>query len=174
LIVVGLWVFSYQSRIDIRFPVRAGNTRRQIFANQGLILFLGCEQYPVDEPGTVIFGRYEVPEIFNANYWTGSTLGFFRRTTQVPFQSTLTKTGFWVPRSNRGWMNRNAVSVPYWSLATTMTIILLAMLQRRLRARQRHREGLCPVCGYDLRATPDRCPECGAEAKPGVAGTGRA
>jgi rubrerythrin len=34
---------------------------------------------------------------------------------------------------------------------------------RRVREhRRRVRLGLCLVCGYDLRHSPEQCPECGA------------
>ena len=43
----------------------------------------------------------------------------------------------------------------YWLVTTARTF-----LQEEQRNDRRTR-GLCPTCGYDLRATPDRCPECG-------------
>ncbi len=55
-----------------------------------------------------------------------------------------------------------------WSLGLPIWLPLLFALAlpgwacgRLLRRRLRYAEGLCPQCGYDLRASPERCPECG-------------
>jgi hypothetical protein len=51
------------------------------------------------------------------------------------------------------------LGAPHWA------ILLLAVLLpagRILGIRRRHAPNSCRACGYDLRATPDRCPECGA------------
>src|SRR4051794_30431501 len=76
--------------------------------------------------------------------------------------------------SRRGFLGFEYVSgivaftqiiVPWWFLFLCVSLSparVLVLLASRFRHWQevRHR-GCCPRCGYDLRASPDRCPECG-------------
>jgi hypothetical protein len=47
--------------------------------------------------------------------------------------------------------------LPSLAFAALPTLRLIVMV----RAWRASEVGRCPACGYDLRATPDRCPECG-------------
>jgi hypothetical protein len=57
-------------------------------------------------------------------------------------------------------VTRTAV-IPFWLPALAASALPAVWVRRRLRQRRRTRRGLCSACGYDLRASPGRCPECG-------------
>jgi len=54
--------------------------------------------------------------------------------------------------------------IPLWFCSALFSILPLIQLPRTVRRLRRRKLGLCSYCGYDLRATPDRCPECGTAA----------
>lgn len=69
--------------------------------------------------------------------------------------------GFWYGKDELGDIY---VGCPWWSLSLLMAVLPLVF--GVLFWRDRKRPGVCHACGYDLRATSDRCPECGAAARP--------
>jgi hypothetical protein len=58
------------------------------------------------------------------------------------------------------------VRVPYWFPALVTAAAPAAWITRRRRAARRRAIGRCPTCGYDCRATPRKCPECGTDLPP--------
>ena len=118
------------------------------------------------------------PGIFGANdlgsdlpYTTDKPSGFF-------FESTANPNSFWDWPANSTWQRMNfyctsesyldgdrkltLLAAPYWFLALLCGILPASKATSLFRRRHRRQAGFCPICGYDMRATPNRCPECGA------------
>jgi hypothetical protein len=88
--------------------------------------------------------------------------------------SLLTRAGFYVDTRRHVkseyfsglWDVWRTVMVPTWFIVATcavMPAIALRHWQRRRRAIRLAAAGRCISCGYDLRSSPERCPECGSE-----------
>lgn len=91
---------------------------------------------------------------YHSTYWSGGGFGFMSAKPPDNPLDAGNKAYFSIPR----W----TLVLPFWfpSLVLGGALVFSGVpLFRRLR---RQRLGLCMTCGYDLRASPEQCPECGA------------
>jgi len=73
--------------------------------------------------------------------------------------------GFEFAYLNRTDNRIQSVTFPLAIIFVAALVLLVLWTRQEVMRRRRSRIGFCPKCGYDLRATPDRCPECGAAAQ---------
>jgi hypothetical protein len=71
-----------------------------------------------------------------------------------------------VPTVSSGRETYHVVFIPAIYLVLLAAIFPGLWLALCVRNRRRPRAGCCRACGYDLRASPERCPECGTAAAP--------
>jgi hypothetical protein len=57
------------------------------------------------------------------------------------------------------------IGFPHWLFLPFFAVMPVMAVRRACTRRWRRRAGLCLNCGYDLRASGERCPECGEEIR---------
>jgi hypothetical protein len=140
-LVEGRWVYHWcREEIDLRNPPRHWSDR---YAEQfRRAPHVGARRFTYDSYGV---SPLPVVQPFAAS--TAGWLGF--RTSRADVSANRTET---------------YLVGPIW-LTVLVPAVLLILPSRRaafaLRRRGRRASGLCATCGYDFRATPGRCPECG-------------
>jgi len=101
--------------------------------------------------------RPQLRQDFAERYPPGPTIkrenSFYPRTGFMGFSLT------WIANPGRKVFS---LFIPIWLFVLLGSIPLLRRLARIWVARERARTTLCPACGYDLRSSSGRCPECGA------------
>lgn len=146
--VVSIVIFAWSVWARVRYRdskvLMAGSAGRGVLidldgnGNGNRIDVLVMRELPFGGPDETVIKRVELPGIL----YRHAILGYRRSSSDNHF-----------------------VGVSYWWFWVGSALLPLAVVpgwyRRWCRRRRSENRGVCPSCGYDLRATPQRCPECG-------------
>ena len=138
LLSVGLWGVSYWNLVRINYKramsvAQGGFESRDVFPHS---LYIPMQIKP---DGSV--------EPLHLNRWSFSGFGGWQTR--------------WLPEFSRSPQH---IYVPLWMPTASFGVMFASCRPLRIhRRRKRKKLGLCIKCGYDLRGSKGRCPECGDE-----------
>jgi hypothetical protein len=143
------WPFSYRSVFRRDYQIRPGRS---------LIL----QTYRGDVFVTLYQELVSWPVTASRPYWEWKFLGF-----SIGCGDRQGVIKHFPPGGTNNYERIRQAAIPFWAVSVLSASFAVQVFWRR-RPRT---AGHCIYCGYDLRATPDRCPECGTAvgAKEGTA-----
>jgi hypothetical protein len=159
LVIGAFWVRSYRLTDQVEWRNAGGWRAVHTASGHAVVhlLLVDWSDRPASESRPPVYQRREPAPPFN---WLAELCSSVNEK-RIAWEWR----GFaWYERSTPHATNAQAVA-PFWSLQAATAFLPLGWITTRVRTRFRRRSrsnlNLCPTCGYDLRATPDRCPECG-------------
>lgn len=170
-VVIALWVRSYRvvDLVTWDTVARGGFLVRQttLYAHRGAAVYACTRHDIIAAAGAeqrvrnlTVEHRPFNPDFVPTyrNYWEDEGLIRVRRFRALGFEV--------VPdalfrHDKKETIRESFVLVPLSALALALAILPVRYGVAAHLRRSRERKGRCRHCGYDLRATPDRCPECG-------------
>jgi hypothetical protein len=150
-----IWVRSYFAGDMLRLGVSQSGVAEVVFWRLKIVSGRGGMQVWFDRGTTN-----------RSNPTMLGNLRHFPMPVRYPFDAYIspappTFAGFQVFNSSSRYERYFGITAPMWFwLAVLIPLPILAIRSNYLE-RRAGQIGHCRRCGYDLRATPDRCPECG-------------
>jgi hypothetical protein len=168
VVTIGLWIAG--NWYEIAYSCERGGCRIEIGASWGHISFIRFSPFEREQPWHIMATPRGTYPVMSTNLQPWFQWGRWWVT-----KSYLDFAGFTFASGIYGFDSLQPVVPPFWfvRIPEWFIALLMAILPAQWcgswwisirRARERLKRGLCRACGYDMRATPQKCPECGREA----------